>query len=401
MMPMAEISLIRTRQELRQLIPEWTRLFYDSAPPNPFAHPEWMSTWAKHYVASDQLYVAAARHHGELVGVVPLYLQRHRVGPKLVVSARLLGTGSDERITELPQILIHPHARRNTLSSLMRFLAKQEGEWDWLEFILTPDQGWPYWVGGGLDPDVSIVHKATRRCVVLPLPKTWHELRAGLKRNVKESIRRGVNRLSRGGHVWDIVDVIDESLDLESALSQLALLHRMRAQMPEKIEHPNYLAGRHEAFYRDAVRRMFEAGHAVPTFLRVDGIPVAGRLILQANGAVFYSLSGLDPNWWWHNTPTTLMAESLRRAIERGGTVANLSLGPDVSKLRWSEQLEMHEEFVMIGNRLRSRLAFSLFWQLRAADLLRRSRIQARIRAIAHLAQNEPRRTHARRSEPE
>lgn len=389
---MAEMSLIRTKQELSRLIPEWTRLFYASAPPNPFAHPEWMSTWAQHYVPGDEVYVATARHHGELVGVAPMYLQ-HRLGTKLVVCARLLGTGARDRITELPQILIHPHAPRNTLSSLMGFLARQDNDWDWLEFILTPDQGWPHWLRGGLDSHVSFVHKETRRCVVLPLPETWHQLRAGLKRNVKESIRRGANRLSRGGHVWDVADVIDESLDLESALRELAVLHRMRAQMPTKVEHPDYLAGRHEAFYKDAVGRMFAAGHAVPTLLRIDGIPVAGRLILKANGAVFYSLSGLDPKWWWHNTPTTLMAESLRRAIKRGETVANLSLGPNVSKLRWSEQLEVHEGFMMIGSRLRSRLAFSIFWQLRAqlraAELLRRGRTQARPRAIPRPAQDE------------
>jgi hypothetical protein len=101
-------------------------------------------------------------------------------------------------------------------------------------------------------------------------------------------------------------------------------------------------------------------------------VPAAAQLVITANGTTFCSFSGFDPKWWSHNVSTTLMAHCLQDAIERGDSVVNFSPGPNVAKLRWSERLDLFQEFVVVSNRRRSRLVFSLFWQLRAAAVLRR-----------------------------
>ena len=62
-------------------------------------------------------------------------------------------------------------------------------------------------------------------------------------------------------------------------------------------------------------------------------------------------------------------------AIGRGDTSANLSLNPDESKLRWSEQIELHNEFLLVSPRRRARLATSLYllqrWARTAVGLWR------------------------------
>jgi hypothetical protein len=55
------------------------------------------------------------------------------------------------------------------------------------------------------------------------------------------------------------------------------------------------------------------------------------------------------------------MAEALHQAIARGDRLANLSSGPDVAKLRWSEALLLRQHFTIVGPRLRSRLVFRSF----------------------------------------
>jgi hypothetical protein len=57
----------------------------------------------------------------------------------------------------------------------------------------------------------------------------------------------------------------------------------------------------------------------------------------------------------------------LQAAIRRSDTSANLSLNPDESKLRWSEQIEQHNEFLLISPRRRARLSTGLYLLQRSA----------------------------------
>lgn len=120
-----------------------------------------------------------------------------------------------------------------------------------------------------------------------------------------------------------------------------------------------------------------------PALLRVDGQAVAARLVLRSNGAVFFSISGFDPAWWDYGPLTLLDAESLRAAIGRGDTHANLSIGPDTSKLRWSERLELHQDFVLVGSRGRARRLFTAWAAASAVRDVEQGRRRARSRRSA------------------
>jgi CelD/BcsL family acetyltransferase involved in cellulose biosynthesis len=374
------IAVARDGAALAALVPEWTRAFYTWAVPNPFAHPLWLTTWARHFVAPGQLRVLVARDRaGELAGIAPFYRLR-RLGS---TALHLLGTGKHERLTELPQVLTRPGHTRPVLRAFLHHIfdgaddddAAGDG-WDWVELSLTAEQGWlePEWL-----PDAARaagafrLHKASRPCVVLPLPAHWDTLKSGWKRNLKESVRRGANSLARAGHDWSVATPVGSAA--LHALDTIVTLHGARAAVDDKTPHPDYFTNPKDvAFLRDAVRRLGAAGHGGPAIMEIDGTPAAGRLILHANGTTFFSFSGFDPRWWSYNTPTTLMAEGLRAAIARGDQLANLSLGPDVAKLRWSEQLDTGHDFVVVAPRRRSHLVFNLFWQLRAAAIIARER---------------------------
>jgi CelD/BcsL family acetyltransferase involved in cellulose biosynthesis len=370
---MLEISPTTTHEGLDRLLPEWTELYDESCARNPFAHPAWVAAWARRFVDPSCLYVLTARCRRRLVGVAPL----HRVaGPpgSRVASLRLLGDGRSSPLVELPQVLCAPDESRRVLRAVVAHLCERGHTWDWVERVLAPGQGWfeREWIPRrGPGSGCVVMHKGTRAFVVLPLAPTWEELRGGLKRNVKESIRRGTNRLGAAGHEWRLVEPTAGSV--EGALGTLVALHRARAAMNGTSErHADLFRDvRHEAFLQDVGRRLAPGTGFSPLVLEVDGTPVAARLVLETRDAAFFSVSGSDPAWWRYNAGTTLLALALRRAIDQGCVAANLSHGPDVSKLRWSERLEFAQSFLLVGERLRSRVAFTAFWHLRA-DYMRR-----------------------------
>ena len=378
-MPERQLAVIATAAEMDELLPEWKRLFYSSATPNPFAHPLWITTWARHFIKPSQLHIVTVRDDGGvLIAVAPLFHRRITLGPGFSVTViQLMGTGPKASITELSQVLIQRGMERWAMRLIVRHLGEHAEEWDWIELVLPPEQGWfePQWLPDtGPGAGSFVLHKATRPCVVLPLPESWEALRSGMKRNIKESLRHGVNSLKRAGHSWEFSVPSDLSA-LSTDLNDLVALHQARARLQGKVHHSDQFGKPSDSeFLHDVARHMFAAGHLTPGVLRVDGEAAAARLLLTANGVSFFSSSGFAAKWWPYSVATTLMAECLRYAIDRQDTLANLSPGPDVAKLRWSECLDLHQEFLMVGPRRRSRLAFSVYWQLRAAALIGRER---------------------------
>lgn len=373
----AGVSVIRHFRDVEALLPEWIELFYESGTPNPFAHPHWMLAWARHYVADDELFVVTVRDDaGRLVGLAPFYLaRRHLMRSVSVSQLRLFGIGRHGvPLTELPQILTYSDPQRKILRAIMGVVCEHRDEWDWVRVSLTPTQGWfePQWIPESQSDDsIFVLHRGVRPHVVLSLPDTWGELRSGLKRNVKESIRRGSNRLTRDGLAPQF-EVPNDPASVDAAIDELSALHKKRASAAGKVRHADYLFdARDRAFLRDAVCHMAAAGHVSPHLMRVGDATVAGRLVLHANDTTFFSVSGFDPAWWEYSVATTLTVNCLQAAIARGDTLADLSQGPEVAKLRWSEELVFHRDFFIVAPGRRSRAVFAAYWLQQSLERLR------------------------------
>jgi CelD/BcsL family acetyltransferase involved in cellulose biosynthesis len=358
-----------------RLRPEWRALYSASGTTNVFLHPAWVLTWARHFVAPGDLFIVVARAGARLVGVAPFYRQRLglAVGPS-ATRLRLLGAGVRTELSELPGILACSDRTRAFLRGMFGALAESADEWDWVEVSMGCEQGWfePQWLDrDGRPPAGSVVHKGTKPCVVMPLAASWPLTESGLKRNVRKSIRRGYDRMTRAGRKSEFVVV--EPPDLEAWVRTVARMHAARATMVGKVRHPDLLADqRTQAFLIDVGRSLIGEGTFLPCLLRVDNEDVAARLVLHGAGRLYFSFSGFDPRFWAEGVATVLMAECLRWGTDNGCTSANLSVGIDMAKLRWAELLELNQDFLLVGTRRRSRAAFSLYWQLRAATVLRR-----------------------------
>jgi CelD/BcsL family acetyltransferase involved in cellulose biosynthesis len=128
------------------------------------------------------------------------------------------------------------------------------------------------------------------------------------------------------------------------------------------------------AFIRDVACAMARQGAAEVLFLTVEGVRVAGVLTLLTPRTTYFSFSGLDPEYWAYSAVTLLQWEAARRAVEAGRDRINLSVGPDVAKLRWSEEVHAHPEFVVVRRRRRSQSLFGVYWLASAAARVVRDR---------------------------
>lgn len=362
------LEVLGRDDELEALEPEWSELFSRSGSRNPFAHPAWMIPWLRHNVPDERKRVVlAARAAGELVAVAPFHRLDYPLGARVLHLAGASPLKTD-RLTESSEILVAARDRRRIVRALLHHLANDVGGFDWLALTLTARQGWfeSDWLPeqwrrrGGF-----VVHRATRPSVILPLPSRWEEL--PLKRNLREALRRSRNRLRSEAAASEIR--FAGGAELVPALETLVQLHRRRAADTTHLRHDDY-------FRDDAVRGLLDdaatrwalGDDAVVAQLLLDGRPIAARLVLRANDAHFLSFSGSDVDHWRLGAATTLVAAAIRRAIADEAAVVNFSASPDSAKLRWSEQLELEQEFVAVAPARMSRARFGLWWHARARN---------------------------------
>lgn len=361
---------------------EWDGLHSrQSGVANPFCNPEWVLAWYATYVpaAQGRFLLAVRAPDGSLAGVAPLYEQT--VGPRRLPLGRrlvLVGYGQTTPL-ELPQVLTTDREARAVHHAVVRW--SRDAGADWAELSIARDQAWfePGWVEDTTAEAPHYSHRAARACVVLGLEGTWDEVRSGLKRNLKESLRRGRNRLTKSGRTWSVRTLEGSEVD-DAAVQRFFGLHAARAGFEgTSSTHPDAYADRtRRDLLQRLIPRLADAKEAGLVELVVDGEVVAVQLVLHAPGTSYVHSSGLDPAYWEFSAVTLLQAEVVRSAIARGDRAVNFSPGPNVAKMRWSERMHVQDDFAYATGSKRSGYRFLAFSQLSAVKQFRHAVAVAR-----------------------
>ncbi len=376
------VQRITTLAAAEQIRTAWRDLHERSESCNPYASPDWLIPWARHFVRERELALLAVYRNETLIGMAPWYV-RH-VGP-LSCQVYLLGAGGPDHLTELPQVLTAPGEARSVLRAVLQHWSEVPGTWDWLELPMLQEQGWfePEWLTEAVGDRSFVQHKMTRPSVVLTLPPDVPALHQTMKRNLRESIHRARNRLDRAGRPWAVTVHAGED-DIGKALTVLAELHAARADLAGRRRHGDHLAApTHRDFLADALGAMASRGRAEILTLDVEGVPVAAQLVLRAPNSTYLGQSGVDPAWWTFSPVTLLQLCAAESAVERGHKEFNLSTGPVGAKLRWSEQVVQNPEFIVCGPSRRSRAAFTAFRAVSALVAVKRDAAFHRTKTVA------------------
>lgn len=329
--------------------PQWDALFEkQSGVSNPFCAPEWVEAWYEAFTAVQDRFVYTVRDGDLLVGVAPFFRSRVSMGRATMAKRlQLVGAGQGGSLLELPQILAAPGQEREVLREIVTTTLAADTGTHWIETSVTPAMAWfePQWVRATDRPVAFCRHQLSRASVIVPLDGAWLTTRAGLKRNVKESLRRSKNRLAKDGRTW-VVHEHTDSLDRE-VVSRFLDLHRSRAVQDHSTSHHP------DAFSDPARRRMMSSvlpalgrrGRARVLELELGGRIVASQLVLHAPGLTYIHSSGFTADVWNLGPVTFLQGEAISAAADRGERWINMSPGPNVAKLRWSETLDVHHDF--------------------------------------------------------
>jgi CelD/BcsL family acetyltransferase involved in cellulose biosynthesis len=343
------VDIVNTFEGLIRLRSEWLKLEGASATQLPFHTWEWTLAWWRHLRADgagvrDQLCVHTLRSiSGQLVGIAPLVLTERPASSPLRVR-HLQAVGADPNLTEIRTLLCLRSYEQECQSGLIDFLLSRAHDWDWFTWesrIETTNQV--------PDPD-------ERSGYVLLLPATWERLKAGLRRNIRESLRKCYNSLAREGLTYHL-EVLDTPADVVEALPEFFRLHTARAELDRAPRHADVFATEQTRAFLTDVCGQLALRQVVRVFrLWVDGRVVATRIGFELSGALYLYYSGWDPGYARYSVMTTLVAEIIQDAIRRGLHSVHLSTGTDVSKTRWGPRQERYTTRVHVAPRLSAHL---------------------------------------------
>ena len=384
-MSKASISVTRIASlaEARAFVPEWAKFAETAGARNPFVHPDWMMPWIERFVYPDeQVWLLAARQRGHLVGVAPFYRRSWAAG--LAHSMEPWGMGRNADLIELPQLLLDQSQPRTVARSLVGRLCAEAKLWDWASVPLD-DSLWfePDWLPEG--GSIIVLTKTVRASVVRTIDTSSPPV---IKRNVRESVRRARNRLDRAypGR-WSVSRAISPA-DIVEAFPDLVSMHAARSRMAGKKMHANMLKRESSSsLLLSALTASADRGGACIYRLLVDGHAAAALLVLRTDECSYFLLSGMSEPSWKYSPITLLQGCAIDDAIKLDHRLVNLSTGPDTAKMRWSEEVSVHPEFVLVSNRPLSLTTFGTYWLASATAALKRERGRHKLLS-SHLRSN-------------
>jgi CelD/BcsL family acetyltransferase involved in cellulose biosynthesis len=347
----------------------WRALEERVQPATPFTTFDWASAWWDHlresrFQVRDRLDIRAMWScSGQLIGVAPL-ITTFRPGLEPLAFRQLHYLGPDPNITELRVALGRPDDLRQSYPALLDDLRASAGAWDFLTLGYAAKEA---------DLEAAMrerfAHVVSVREIPsfhVKLPSTWAEFKAGLGRNIKESMRRCINAPKRDG--IDLrFEVISEREEVAPAVDEFLRLHGARAEWDVAVKHRNVFetpSARH--FLVDVCER-FADRKAFRLFrIRTGGVTVAARIGFVLGDLLYLYYSGFEPSFGRYSVMTTVVTEAIRYAIQEGFRSVSLSTGRDPSKLRWSPIETLHREVTVVSPSFRGWLGYQASARARA-----------------------------------
>ncbi len=301
--------------ELRRLLPEWWALWSRTARATPFSSPAWLLPWWDAFQPGE-LFAAAVRRDGRLVGFAPFYIEEGALGRRLLP----LGIG----VTDDLDVLIDGAPSREVAAAIVDAYRHRAVRWDsWSLEEMAPDalaRRLP--VGPLLDGG-----RAQSARPVLTLPGSlaaWRGTSAGRR------WRKSWNRVAR----HDEIRIVEAEPETAGALFEaLVSLHTLRWEAsgePGVLSDPAVLR-----FHRDAVPRLQASDLLRLSALSIDGAIVGAYYGLAHRGRAYGYLNGFDPALGFDSPGTALLGHAIQNAIAEGCTEFDFLRGQEPYKYAW------------------------------------------------------------------
>jgi CelD/BcsL family acetyltransferase involved in cellulose biosynthesis len=333
----------------------WDALVEEQSGSLPFQSLSWAEAWWQVFdqpsrITTKTPLIFVLSRRGEIIAFFPMV--------RVVLSVLGLAllryvkpVGNDANLTELKPGIVREGCERQAYAALVSYFKDADSRWELINLPAVPAG----LVGFGDEHCVEHPTAALIEGFRIALPDDWPAFQRGLKRNVKEDIRRCFNRLKSDG-IEPVFACLSDSAAIRAMLPEFYRLHSQRAGKEDGIYHPDYFQSNKARSLMDRLTSD-PASTGIRLFVLKHGErPIAARLAFETPRSTYLYYSGYDLEYGKYNVMTRLVVEVVKRSIACGQQYVHLSFGRDRSKTRWSPEEVAHKQCLLIQNSLRGRL---------------------------------------------
>ncbi|PBB84669.1 MULTISPECIES: GNAT family N-acetyltransferase [unclassified Mesorhizobium] len=307
-------EIIREQDALEGLEAPWWRLWSQCISATPFQSPAWLLPWWQAFMPGD-LAVVAVWSGTDLVGLAPLYLERHASG------SRLLPIGIS--LSDYLDILCMPGQAAAVNAAIAGAVLRLEWS-SWILPDLPPEAACSSLALPDAVESLSASHAA---CPVLPL--TCDETLASL---VPARRRRQLRRAWRAAQRRGSVIIRRCETDPETFLDHLIRLHgsRWAGQGGGVLADPCAVK-----FHRTALPRLAANGLARCWLMEIGEAVVGAYYGFHHRGRAYAYLGGFDPGYAEESPGAILIGEAIAEAVHEGAREFDFLRGRESYKYGW------------------------------------------------------------------
>lgn len=364
-----QISVVSDLDGLAALGPVWCGLLERARVASVFLSWEWLHAWWRIYGKGDRLRVLVARRGENVLGILPVYVQKTRVQRVMPVRIlRFVGTGGDTSPDDL-DALLDPAHEATTARALAEYVVRKLGGWDvlWLT-DMAQESAFRHALGEAIGNRSGSAGVSARISYLL-LPESWEAYLQAQHRDRRYTLRQTRRRIEAqpGARLF----LWDDSARLDQAIDRLVALHHLRWQGRDEghaFSTPEYVA-----FHREVMHVCQERGWLRLYCLEIGGEIVAMFYFYRFRDGVYYFQGGFDPALSKLRPGLVLMGYAIEHSIGEGNRVFDMLRGEYEYKTQWAKerrQTYYHRAYRLspaaLAYRLRHELLPALKKQLRS-----------------------------------
>lgn len=302
---------------------------------NPMLSFDWLLAWWHQFGENGHLRVLAVLDGDQLVGALPLYEQKARIGTKIQYMA------ADLVASDYLTLLAEPQRKDEVIATVNSWITESmhSGSWRSINSLridgIANDDPWIEQLQGSAEPaGISFRKQTITNSWPLSLPSSWDEfLATHRKRSVYRKAKKVASRLRSGDCNLKVLDSIH---DLDLGLSCLIRLHQ--ARRTSVGDQGCFADHRFEPFLREALSTMLPSGKAIFCICESNETPIGVQLLLLGDETAYLYQAGIDPEYMNLEPGHTMIGGAIMECIQRGFRCYDFLRGDEGYKSLWGAQ---------------------------------------------------------------
>ena len=310
---------INDEKSLKQLIPQWERLYDNCLVASPFQSPYWLYCWWQ-YFGCDRMRVLSLWDNDKLVGIAPFFIYKKEKRSILC----LMGTG----ISDYLDVLIDPQYSVKGIEHVWKYVADIQKEWDECDFQELKQES--ILLKSRMPENLSGKIFIQSTCPYLVLPDSMDKLFKIMSKKFRNNIRRCNRKIELNENVNISTD---SGKDIIKNLDELVWLHRARWEsrmLPGVMKEETLLR-----FYRKVSSELKNRKMVDVYIMRIGQNAVAAYYIFTKNDTAYAYLGGFDPTMEKYSPGTVMLYHVIDDAVKKRLKYFDFLRGNESYKYKW------------------------------------------------------------------